>query len=155
MVRGKGVNPVTGLKRSMTMGELQDIQAQKAESEATLNYLNENPGATTSQPVDKVRLQKEIQRYDSIIHEGSPKEVRGINKDRLIKEADELRETLRKGMPTREEMDHPAKNPGAVAKHIGWNKRNRENIERYKDIMRQVEPNDPTATNYDNLRREK
>jgi len=154
MTRGKGINPVTGVARSLTIGERQDIVGQRQEAEATLKFVNENPAAVAP-GVDKARLKKEIERYDNILHEGTAQKVSGLNKDKLIKEAQRLRDEIKQNMPTREEMDHPAKNPGAVSKHMMWNKRNQKNIEQYKQIQRQIEPDDPTATSVENLRRNK
>lgn len=154
MTRGKGRNPVTGLDRSMTIGERDDIKVQRAEAEATLKHITENPGAV-AEGIDKGKLKREIDRYDAILHEGTPLKVSGIRKDGLAKEAEQLREVMQKNLPTSEEMAHPAKNPGAVQKHLMWEKRNLQNIQRYKEIMRTLEPEDPTATNIDRLRREK
>jgi len=158
MTRGKGtmkVNPVTGLDRSLTLGERQDIVGQKAEAEASLRYAEENQVGGAGGAIDKNKLKAEINRYDAILHEGTPARISGMKKDALIKEAEGLANEMRKNMPTQDEMDHPSKNPGAVQKHIKWGDRNVQNIKRYKEIMRQVEPDDPTNTNIDRLRREK
>ena len=85
----------------------------------------------------------------------SPVKVTGMRKDALAKEAQALAEEMQKNMPTQDEMDHPSKNAGAVQKHIKWGERNLKNIQRYKQIMRQLEPDDPTNTNIDRLRRAK
>jgi hypothetical protein len=157
MTRGKGkVNPITGLDRSLTLGERQDIMTQKTEAEATLRYATENqyaPGAAGT--INKEKLKSDINRYDAILSEGAPAKLSGLKRDALIREAKELEEKLKENMPTTEEMNHPAKNPGAVQKHIKWEGRNLQNIKRYKEIMRQLEPDDPTNTSLDKLRREK
>lgn len=155
MTRGKGKNPVTGLSRSMTPGELADIEGLKNEAEATLKHVEEHQITGAGEMVDKQRLKQEIARYDAIIHEGTPAKVRGINKDKLTEEARSLETEMQKYMPTREEMDHPERNPGAVRKHMKWGDKNQQNIQRYKEIMRTLEPEDPTATSIDKLRREK
>lgn len=156
MTRGKGkVNPVTGLDRSMTAGEILDAKSMKAEAEATLKYAEENQIAGAGANIDKAKLKAEIARYDAIIHEGTPTKVSGIKKDALVEEAKKLAETMQKNMPTIEEMNHPAKNPGAVQKHLKWESRNMQNIQRYKEIMRTLEPDDPTNTSIDRLRRDK
>ena len=156
MTRGKGINPVTGLDRSLTMGERQDITQQKAEAEATLKYATENQNvAGAGGAINKDKLKADIDRYDAILHEGTPAKLSGIKRDGLVSEAKALEVELQKNMPTLDEMNHPAKNPGAVQKHIKWEGRNLQNIKRFKEIMRQLEPDDPTNTNIDKLRREK
>ena len=153
MTRGKTkVNPVTGLDRSMTLGERQDIAQQKMEAESTLRYAEENNVAGAGGAINKDRLKAEIKRYDSILHESTPAKISGARKDALAKEAAELVAKMQVNMPTQDEMDHPAKNPGAVQKHIKWGDRNVDNIKRYKEVMRQLEPDDPTNTSIDRLR---
>ena len=151
MVRGRGRQE----QRSMTMGERTDIVGLKKEAEATLKHLESNPGTARGDVIDRSKLKNEIRRYDDILHQGEPAAARGINKDRLVKRAEELREEMRKNMPTREQMDHPAKNPGAIQKHLKWAKLNDPKVREYKEIMRRLEPEDPTAMDVECLRREK
>lgn len=155
MTRGKGVNPMTGLTRPLSGGEIQDIQQQKAEAEASLKYATENQAGGAGGAIDKNKLKAEINRYDAILNSGAPKKVSGIQKDAMVKESQRLAEEMQKNMPTKEEMDHPARNPGAVQKHLKWEQRNLKNIQDYKTIMRTLEPDDPTNTNIDRLRKEK
>ncbi len=149
MVRGKG-----GMDRSLTQGEIQDIKGQKSESEATLRYLEQNPGASRQDSVDKARLQREIQHYDGVLQQGTPKTPRGVNKDAMVKEAQELEVRIKTGIPTRAEMDHPAKHPGAIHKHLNWSKRTDTDVRRYKEIQRRLHPEDPTATDVERFRAE-
>jgi hypothetical protein len=139
----------------MTIGERQDIAGLKAEAEATLRHAEEHNLGGQGAMIDKGRLKAEINRYDQILHEGAPQKVRGGSKDKLAKEAESLQHEMQKYMPTREEMNHPERNPGAVQKHIQWEERNKKNIHRYKEVMRTLEPHDPTATSIDKLRRDK
>jgi hypothetical protein len=153
MTRGKGINPMTGLTRPMSPGELQDIQGQKAEAEASLKYATENQIGGGGGGIDKNKLKAEINRYDAILHAGAPKRVSGTQKDAMVAEAARLAGEMQKNMPSQDEMDHPAKNPGAVQKHLKWEQRNLKNIQDYKTIMRTLEPDDPTNTNIDRLRK--
>lgn len=155
MARGKGINPTTGLARPMSAGEIMDIQGQKAEAEASLKYATENQAGGAGGAIDKSKLKAEINRYDAILNAGAPKKVPGAQKDAMIKEVERIVEEMRVNMPTRDEMDHPAKNPGAVQKHMKWEERNRANIQKYKTLQRQIDPDNPTNTNYDLLRKEK
>jgi hypothetical protein len=56
-------------------------------------------------------------------------------------------------MPTRDEMNHPAKNPGAVRKHMRWDVRNKPLIERFRTIQRLINPDEPESI--ENLRKDK
>jgi hypothetical protein len=157
MTRGRGINPLTGLSRPMSPGELQDIQGQKAEAEASLKYATENQAGGGGGAIDKNKLKAEINRYDAILNAGAPKRVSGTQKDAMVAEAARLAGEMQKNMPTQDEMDHPGnpRNAGAVQKHLKWEQRNLKNIQDYKTIMRTLEPDDPTNTNIDRLRKEK
>lgn len=149
MVRGKGKEE----KRSMTIGERQDITGLKKDAEANLKFVADNPGVKRG--VDTSRLQKEVAHYDKVLQEGTPVTPRGVNKDNMRKEARDLEAQMQKGMPTRDQMDHPANNPGAVHKHLKWSKENDSRVRKYKEIQRRLEPDDPTAMDIEKLRREK
>lgn len=151
MVRGKGGS----MDRSLTHGEIQDITMQKQEAEATLKHLAANPGTARQDTIDKTRLQKEAKYLDRVLQENSPKVPRGTNRDSMVKEAGEIAQRIKINLPTRAEMDSPAKHPGAVHKHLKWLKNNETDVRRYKEIMRRVEPNDPTATDIEKMRKEK
>jgi len=150
MVRGK-----KKLDRSLTMGERQDLQGQKQEIEATIRSIEESPGSNRGQGINVSNLKKQSAYLDGVLHEGTPKKMAGTVKDGLIKRAGVLREEMQVNMPTRFEMDHPAKSPGAIAKHIKWSEKNDPKIREYREIMRKVEPDDPTATDVEQLRRDK
>ena len=155
MTRGRGINPATGLNRPMSAGEIQDIRGQKQEAEASLRYATENQVGGAGGAIDKNKLKAEINRYDAILHQGTPKKVSGMQKDAMVKEVERIKAEMQVNMPTQYEMDHPAKCPGAVQKHMKWDERNRENIQKFKTLQRQIDPDNPTNTNYDLLRREK
>lgn len=72
----------------------------------------------------------------------------------LVKEADALRVRILEGMPTRDEMDHPARHPGAIQKHLIWDKRTEKDKVRYREIMRILEPGDPTAIDLEKFRKD-
>jgi hypothetical protein len=154
MVRGK--TKTKKVERSLSHGELQDVRGLKQDAEATLRHIEENPGTARSETVNKAGLKKQIDYYDQVIHDGMPKTPRsGVQKDALAKEAKELAEKMKEGMPTRAEMDHPSKNPGAIRKHIQWAQRNDDNVRRYREIMRRLDPQDPTSSDVERLRRAK
>lgn len=154
MTRGKG-RKVTEDGRSLSIGERDDIKGLKQEAEATLRHLEANPGTARDDSIDKSKLKREIEQYNNILSNNGPTEARGLNKDRMVARARELSEKLQINMPTREQMDHPARNPGAVRKHLIWSKNNEGMIREYKELQRRLEPDDPTATDLEKLRREK
>ena len=57
----------------------------------------------------------------------------------------EIEDRLVVGMPTRYEMDHPARCPGAVRKHLAWLSRNNPLIERYVEIQKILRPEEPKS----------
>ena len=151
MTRGKG-------KQILSQSELDGLKEEKRELEAALKDAESGEygkGTRAAGAVDTAAMKRQIARLDKAIHDGQAPKVSGIEKDDLIKEANEIRERLKIGLPTRFEMDHPAKAPGAVGKHLNWQARNAKDIKRYREIMQTIEPDDPTATDIEKLRLEK
>ena len=150
MVRGKGT-----VKRMLTEGEKQDIKGQVQEAQETLREMKKYGSGTPADAISTANLEKKINHYGKVLEDGTPRAVRGARKDGMAERAQELKKQIVDGMPTRNEMDHPAKCPGAVHKHMKWDKRNKEAVREYKNIMRTLEPGDPTATDLEKFRKEK
>ena len=151
MTRGKG-------KQILSQSELEGLKEEKRELEVALREAESGEygqGTKAAGAVDTAAMKRQIAKLDKAIHDGQPPKVSAIDKDALIKEANEIRERLKIGLPTRFEMDHPAKAPGAVGKHLNWQARNAKDLKRYREIMQTVEPDDPTATDIEKLRLEK
>jgi hypothetical protein len=137
--------------RILSQTEIEGLREEQRELQEQLDT-SYGVGTAASQ-IDKGRLKARIAEIDHIIGELSAPSVRGASKDRLVKEAEELEEQLAVGMPTRWEMDHPAKCPGAVRKHINWESRNRARIERYRYIQQVINPDAPRSV--ESLRKDK
>lgn len=128
------------------------LEDQKKMAEGALKEA-EAPGTTHGGEIDKGRLKAEIDHLGKALHDGQAPRLTGNKKDSLAKEANDLASQIKEGMPTREEMNHPARNPGAIHKHMNWDKRNAEKIARFKHIQRSLNPDAPI--NVESLRRVK
>ena len=144
MVRGKGT------KKILSYSERQGLEDAKKEAVAVLKESQE-PGV--SRGVDQSAIKREIAHLDREIHEGTAPNIRGASKDRLASRSQELKAKIEAGMPSRFEMDHPAKSPGAVQKHMRWSQRNKEAIKEYKQIQRNLNPDAPV--NIESFRKDK
>jgi len=81
--------------------------------------------------VDKGAVNGQLRRLNTQLEKQSPKAVTGKAEESLVKETKGLLEQILVGMPSQEEM---RKNPpGAVDKHMQWEKRNKEKIIRWKN----------------------
>ena len=137
-------------KAYLSPSEVQSLNEEKRELETTVREIEDGAGDGR---VDAARLRKEIDRLDNVIGDGSPEKTTGTQRDRLAKEERDLEERISLGMPTRDEMTRPTKNPGAIRKHMEWCKRNQVNIERYVQIQRTLRPFEPKSIEV--LRKEK
>jgi hypothetical protein len=135
----------------LSPAETQSLQDEKRELEATVREI-EQEGAGDGR-VDLNKIRTEISRLDNIIGDRTPTRVSGSQKDKLHSEEKSLEASIALGMPTRDEMARPTKNPGAVRKHMEWCKRNQNAIKRYVQIQRELRPNEPKSIEV--LRREK
>lgn len=102
---------------------------------------SESAGAgTPAEQIDKGMIKSQISRFDRLIDEANPGNLTGTQRDVLSKREKELEEFFQVGLPTRYEMDHPAKCPGAVRKHMRWSTRCKALITEYRNVQRLLNP---------------
>lgn len=82
---------------------------------------------------DKGEVAKQIKRLDASLNQQTPKPFVGKDLDKAIEFERELREKIVQGMPSHEEMRKAP--PGAIDKHLNWEKRNKVNVELWKNLM--------------------
>ncbi|MDD4987067.1 MAG: hypothetical protein PHQ43_15120 [Dehalococcoidales bacterium] len=149
MTRGKGKQILSPSERESLLDEKRELETALRDAESG-EY-----GKGTSASVDTQAIKRQIARIDQALEDGKAPRVYGKTKDELLKEAEALKARIIDGMPTKFEMDHPAMCPGAVRKHMNWDKRTEKDRARYREIMRMLEPDDPTAADIEKFRKEK
>lgn len=144
-------------KYIMSQSELASLQSDSNEVKGTLRAIKSGDygAGRTNERVDRVALERQAKKFDRMIADNSPGRVTKTTKDRLHKRQLELEKSIREGMPSYDEMWDIKRNPGVPRKSLKWEARNSGNIEEYKQIMRQLEPDDPTASSVERLRRRK
>lgn len=143
MVRGQGKSAVQERpQETLSKTEIQGLENEKRELESVIKEAEDKDRAVG---VDINQIRRKIQNIDNAIEERMPDTARGVKKDSLIREEREIEDKLVDGMPTRYEMDHPARCPGAVRKHLKWLSVNKSRIERYVQIQRIIRPDDPKS----------
>jgi hypothetical protein len=150
MVRGRGVRRQ---QETLSNTEKDTLKQERRDLEGQLNELKEFGQGTPAAQIDQSAIKKQIDRIDRAIEERAIPKVSGSRKDDMAKEAREIEARISEGMPTRDEMDHPARNPGAVRKHMSWLNRNTPAIERYRTIQRTINPDNPESV--ERLRKDK
>ena len=133
MVRGK-----TRTQKVLSQTEVQNIQEEKRELEGALVEAEQATGA--ARQIDRSSIVSQISRFDKLLEEAKPGRLTGLQRDALAKRETELETFLQDGLPTRYEMDHPAKCPGAVRKHMKWTTRCKGLIKEYRDVQRLINP---------------
>lgn len=136
MVRGKGKRQ----REILSVTERDNLLDQRRELEDILKERENYGSGTPAEQIDVAKIKHQIAMINRAIEDRTPATPRGANKDRLLKEVEELAEKIKEGMPTRYEMDQPHKNPGSVRKHMTWESRNRGNIERFRELQRILNP---------------
>lgn len=126
---------------------------EKRELEGVLQESETAGVGTQAEQMDKTMIKSQIRRLDLALEESRPGRLTGQQKDALAKRETELEGILKRGIPTFEEMRHPAKNPGAVRKHMSWDLRNKSNIREYRNIQRLLRPGEEKSV--EQLREEK
>ena len=150
MVRGKGMTK----QQILSPGEIKDLKTERQEIQSNLREIDEGSGAgTRAAAINRANLEKASQRLEKTIVDHSPRNIRGGDKDKLAAKAEELREKIKEGMPSYDQMWKPTKHPGIVRQNLDWQRRNAGNISEYKQVMRQLEPGDPSASSVEQFRR--
>ena len=141
---------VRGKKREiLSVSERMVLEDEKREAEMLKKQAQAEPGFKRG--VDEGALNNRIADMDKKLYESRAPRMSAASKDSAYGEMKELEGKLKDGMPTRSEMMHPSRHPGAIRKHMSWDKRNKENIKRYKELARGLDPEAPA--NYESLRR--
>jgi len=142
-------------KKVLSVGEIENLKSEKQELESALKEAEGYGAGTAGEQLDKAKIKAEIRHYDEAIHEGSPGRLAGKTKDSLVREERELEERFQKGLPTRFEMAHPGKCPGAVRKHLRWLQENEKTgfVDRYRQIQRMLRPGEEKSI--ETLRKDK
>jgi hypothetical protein len=112
------------------------------------NVLDESEGAgigTQAEQMDKAVIKSQIRRFDRVLEEAKPGRLSGTQKDALVKREKELIEFFQQGLPTKYEMDHPGKCPGAVRKHQRWSSRCKPYINEWRNIQRTLRPGEEVS----------
>jgi len=125
-------------KQVLSVTELDNLKSEKKDLEHALKEAEGYGAGTAGEQMDKAKIKAQIAHYDREIEAGTPTKVRGKTIDSLVREAKELEERFKKGLPTRYEMAHPAKCPGAVRKHMKWLNENEKPgyVDRWREIQR-------------------
>jgi hypothetical protein len=129
-------------KNVLSTTEIAGLKDEQKDAEDALKDASSFGAGTPGDQIDKAKIQAEIGRLKEEIHLGSPGKVTAKSKDSMHREEKELEDQFQKGMPTRYEMDHPGKCPGAVRKHMSWlnNNQNTGYVKRYQQIQRTLRP---------------
>ena len=129
-------------KQVLSTTEIDGLKSEKRELECALKEAEGYGAGTAGEQLDKGKIQAEIKHYEHEIEAGSPGRLTGKTKDSLYREEKQLEEQFQKGLPTRYEMDHPGKCPGAVRKHMHWLNENEKSgyVARYREIQRTLRP---------------
>jgi len=101
---------------------------------------------------DPGMARKQLNALKRTMYEQAPHMFEGSEVDWQVRRAKDLEEELKEGMPTQAEM---RKNPpGAVSKHMNWEKRNQQKIQEWKHIKLRLNAgnNDPDAANMERFR---
>jgi len=137
MVRGQGKQ-----QEVLSVNELDMLRNEREDLERSLTEGEGFGVGTKGEMVDRGAIKRQIDRISQSIIDGTPGKLSGKQRDSLDREVHELEERFMKGLPTKYEMDHPAKCPGAVRKHLKWLERNEKTgaVDRYRQIQRILNP---------------
>lgn len=101
---------------------------------------------------DKGTVVRQLRKLEHQLETQTPRPYQGKEIDAAVVREKELREQLLVGMPSQEEMRKSP--PGAVGKHMDWEKRNKRKLMEWKAIQLRLnhESKDPDIANFERFR---
>lgn len=100
---------------------------------------------------DKGEVNKQLRRARHTLEMQTPRPPSdGDEEGRMVARSEELLSDILQGMPSQEEMRKAP--PGAVDKHIRWEKRNKLKILEYKNLQLRLNPGERDAANLERYR---
>jgi len=149
------MGPRAQKKQVLSTTEIANLESEKKELEGALKEAEGFGAGTAGEQLDKGKIKAQIKHYEDEIEAGSPGRLAGKTKDSLYREEKELEARFVIGLPTRYEMNHPGKCPGAVRKHKHWLNENENTgfVDRYRQIQRTLRPGEERSI--ETLRKDK
>lgn len=100
---------------------------------------------------DKAEVGKQLRRARHMLELQAPKPPATAEEEgRMVARSKQLLGEILEGMPSQEEMRKAP--PGAVDKHMGWEKRNKLRILEYKNLQLRLNPGERDAANLERHR---
>lgn len=122
--------------------QLEEMQSQVKTAEAKLS----NPAI-----LDKGEARKQLQRTKATLESQTPRPpVDAVEEGRMVSRQKHLLDQILVGMPSQEEMRKAP--PGAVDKHMAWEKRNKPKILEWKNLQLRLKPGEREAANLERHR---
>lgn len=142
-------------KEVLSSTEIDTLTDERKDLERSLREGEGYGAGTAGAQVDEGAIKNRIAQISASIIDGTPGKLTGSQKDSLAREAHELEERFKEGLPTIYEMEHPAKCPHAVRKHMKWLDRNEGTgaVDRYRQIQRILNPGEENSI--ETLRKDK
>ena len=114
---------------------------------------------------DRAEIEKQISTKKKLLKDHSPRKLKGQKANRAYEEAKKLADFIREQMPSRKDYFRPYSKASddhnrqsdfekAVVQQMAFQKNAKvqQAIIKYKNIMRRLDPSDPTISNIENLR---
>ena len=135
-IRDKKGKVVQKAKRYLTKNERDEREDKVLQLKSQLRqptWVNDALGGNAPQ-----LLVRNIRSIEDDLEENAPPKIESSTRDVLLMRQRELREKIKTGMLTHEEMRRNP--PGAVDRHRRWESQNKDRILEYKNICRVLEP---------------
>ena len=103
------------------------------EEERRIQDMINGPAYVRSQTQDRPQMHRNLRNIQARLNEQAPKPYASEDVDKAVQRSADLQGEFTQGMPTQAEMRRNP--PGAVDKHLNWERRNKEKIQEWKAIQ--------------------
>jgi len=152
-----------GRKKKSELDLVHASPSQIQELKSEINYLESMLASEAGSKIqDRTEFNAEIAKKREVLQAHAPKKLRGEKANKLLKQARELEKDIKEAMVPAKEAYQPYPKNGSsfdfersVKQQMAFqlNKGIQKKVAHYKNIMRRLDPDDPTIANIERLRR--
>ena len=143
----------------LSVDNINGIKQEIAELE---NMLKSDKASGSPKIQNEVEFRAEINSKKKLLKDHAPEELKGQAQNKAFKRVHELKEIIQDAMPSNKEYYQPYPKDGSthdfervVKQQMAFQSdKNMQNaVQEYKHLMRRIDPQDPTITNVELLRK--
>lgn len=144
--------------KKMHPNDRQVVEEQRNALKEQLEIIKNDQSGGVAQTLDSAVLRRQLDKKERDLDQDEKLIAKGVQKDKLAREAKQLEEELRSEMCSRNELwqrSGTMDSEKAVAKQMAFEQKHGDKARRWQEIQSRLEPNDPMNCSMERIRPER